>query len=115
MLVDNKYDNAVSSKLGVNNTMKFISVRDFRISSSSIWRRLPSEREMIVTNNGRPVALLTPLTDETLEDTVSAVRRAKAINAVKKMQEISFKLGNDKMTLEEINAVITDVRKENKV
>jgi antitoxin (DNA-binding transcriptional repressor) of toxin-antitoxin stability system len=63
-----------------------------------------------MTNNGRPIALLTPLSDETLEDTVSAVRRAKAINAVKKMQEISVALGNDKLTLEEINAIITDVR-----
>jgi antitoxin (DNA-binding transcriptional repressor) of toxin-antitoxin stability system len=69
--------------------MKFISVRDFRTSSAGIWKKLPVEREMVVTNNGRPIALLTPLSDETLEDTVSAVRKAKAINAVKKMQEIS--------------------------
>jgi antitoxin (DNA-binding transcriptional repressor) of toxin-antitoxin stability system len=94
--------------------VKFVSVRDFRTSSSSIWKRLPAEREMVVTNNGRPIALLTPLNDETLEETISAVRKAKAINAVKKMQEISVKLGHDKMSLEEINAVITDVRKKNK-
>jgi antitoxin (DNA-binding transcriptional repressor) of toxin-antitoxin stability system len=94
--------------------MKFISVRDFRTSSASIWKKLPGERELIVTNNGKPIALLTPLSDETLEDTVSAVRRAKAINAVKKMQEISVALGNDKMTLEEINAIISDVRKNKK-
>jgi antitoxin (DNA-binding transcriptional repressor) of toxin-antitoxin stability system len=94
--------------------MKFVSVRDFRTSSANIWKNLPAEREMIVTNNGRPIALLTPLSDETLEDTVSAVRRAKAINAVKKMQEISVSLGNDKMTLEEINAIISDVRKSKK-
>ncbi|MDR1277946.1 MAG: type II toxin-antitoxin system Phd/YefM family antitoxin [Treponema sp.] len=93
--------------------MKFIPVRDFRTSSSSIWKRLPTEREMVITNNGRPIALLTPLSDETLEDTISAVRRAKAINGVKKMQEISADLGNDKMTLEEINALITSVRKKN--
>jgi antitoxin (DNA-binding transcriptional repressor) of toxin-antitoxin stability system len=91
--------------------MKFVSVRDFRTSSASIWKKLHGEREMIVTNNGKPIALLTPLSDETLEDTVSAVRRAKAINAVKKMQEISVGLGNDKMTLEEINAIVSDVRK----
>jgi antitoxin (DNA-binding transcriptional repressor) of toxin-antitoxin stability system len=95
--------------------MKFISVRDFRTASAGIWKKLPVEREMIVTNNGKPIALLTPLTDETLEDTVSAVRRAKAINAVKKMQEISVSLGNDKMTLEEINAVISGVRKDKKL
>jgi len=48
-----------------------------------------------------------------LEDTVSAVRKANAINAVKKMQEISVDLGNDKLTLDEINAIIADTRKEN--
>ena len=93
--------------------MKFITVRDFRTSSSDIWKKLAFEREMIVTNNGKPIALLTPLTDKTLEDTVSAVRRATAINAVEKMQEISFGLGNDKLTLDEINSIITDTRRKN--
>jgi antitoxin (DNA-binding transcriptional repressor) of toxin-antitoxin stability system len=91
--------------------MKFVTVRDFRNSPSNIWKKLPTEREMIITNNGRPIALLTPLSDETLEDTVSAIRQAKAINAVRKMQEISVELGNDKMTLEKINAVISAARK----
>jgi antitoxin (DNA-binding transcriptional repressor) of toxin-antitoxin stability system len=94
--------------------MKFVTVRDFRNSPSSIWKRLPSEREFIITNNGKPIALLTPLNDETLEDTISAFRKAKAINAMKKMQEISVSLGNNKMTLEEINTIIKDVREKNK-
>ena len=94
--------------------MKFVTVRDFRTSPSSIWKKLPSERELIITNNGKPIALLTPLNDETMEDTVSAVRKAKAINAMRKMQEISVSLGNDKMTLEDINTIIKDVRRESK-
>ena len=93
--------------------MKFITVRDFRTSSSDIWKNLPSEREMIITNNGKPIALLTPLTDKTLEDTLLAVRRATGINAVKKMQEISFDLGNNNLTLDEVNAIITDTRTKN--
>ena len=94
--------------------MKFVTVRDFRSSPASIWKRLPAERELIITNNGKPIALLTPLSDETLEDTVSAVRKAKAINAVRKMQETSASLGNDKMTLEEINSKIRDSRGRNR-
>ena len=90
--------------------MKFVTVRDFRSSPSSIWKKLPSERELVITNNGKPIALLTPLSDETLEDTISAVRRAKAISAVRKMQEISVSLGNNKMTHEEINSIIKDTR-----
>jgi len=94
--------------------MKFVTVSDFRTSKSNIWRRLPTDRELIVTDNGKPIALLTPLSDETLEDTISAFRRAKAINAMKQMQEISVSLGNDKMTSDEINAVINEARGKNK-
>jgi antitoxin (DNA-binding transcriptional repressor) of toxin-antitoxin stability system len=94
--------------------MKFISVRDFRNSSASIWRQLPEEREMVITNNGKPIALLTPLSDKTLEDTLSAVRRARAINAVKLIQQQSVENGTDKMTLEAINYEIKMARKERK-
>jgi antitoxin (DNA-binding transcriptional repressor) of toxin-antitoxin stability system len=83
--------------------MKFVTVRDFRTSSANIWKTLPQEQEMVITNNGKPIALLTPLSDRNLEETLSAIRRAKAINAVKLIQQESIKNGTDKMTLEEIN------------
>ena len=80
----------------------------------TIWATLPQEQEMIITNNGKPVALLTPTNDETLEETPSAVRRAKAINALKLLQQHSLKNGTDKMTLEEINAEIKRAKKKQK-
>jgi len=83
--------------------MKFITVRDFRTSSANIWKSLPKEQEMVITNNGKPIALLTPLSDRNLEETLSAIRRAKAINAVKTIQQESIKNETDKMTLDEIN------------
>ena len=92
--------------------MKFITVRDFRTSSAAIWESLPQEQEMVITNNGKPVALLTPLSDRTLEETLSAVRKARAINAVKLIQQQSLKKGTNKMTLEEINNEISLSRKE---
>jgi len=94
--------------------MKFITVRDFRTSSVNIWKTLPEEQEMIVTNNGKPVALLTPLSDKTLENTLSAVRRARAINAVQLIQLQSVKNGTDKLTLDEINYEIKISRKKRK-
>ena len=47
------------------------------------------------------------------ERNLFAIRQAKAINAIRKMQEISVSLGNDQITLGEINAIIKDVRKKN--
>ena len=94
--------------------MKFVTVRDFRTSSASIWKTLPKEREMVITNNGKPIALLTPLSDRNLEETLSAIRRAKAINAVKMIQQESVKNGTNEMTLEDINGEIKIARKEQK-
>jgi antitoxin (DNA-binding transcriptional repressor) of toxin-antitoxin stability system len=94
--------------------MKFISVRDFRTSSASIWKKLPEEQEMVITNNGKPIALLTPLSDKTLENTLASIRQAKAINAVKLIQQESISRGKDKITMEEINEEIKKVRKETK-
>lgn len=94
--------------------MEFITVRDFRTGSANIWATLPQEQEMVITNNGKPVALLTPLSDKTLEETISAVRRAKAITAVKPLQQQSVRNGTDKMTLEEINAEIKNARQKRK-
>jgi antitoxin (DNA-binding transcriptional repressor) of toxin-antitoxin stability system len=94
--------------------MKFVSLRDFRTSSANIWQTLPVGQEMVITNNGKPIALLTPLNDRTLEDTLSAVRRAKAINAVKLIQQQSIKNGLDKIILEEINSEIKIFRKNRK-
>jgi antitoxin (DNA-binding transcriptional repressor) of toxin-antitoxin stability system len=91
--------------------MKFISVRDLRTSPKQIWKSLPDEKEMVVTNNGRPIALLTPISDETLEDTVRALRRVRAMNAVQDMQLSSIRKGKDELSEEEIEAEIVQTRK----
>ena len=90
--------------------MKFVTVRDFRTSSAKIWKTLPKEQEMIITNNGKPIALLTPLSDWNLEETLSAVRRAKTINAVKMIQQESIRNETNKMTLDDINDEIKTTR-----
>ena len=82
--------------------MRFVTVRDFRTSPGKIWKLLPVEQEMVITNNGKPIALLTPLSDENLENTVKAVRTARAINSVKRKQEISIRNKNNLLCEEEI-------------
>lgn len=92
--------------------MKFITVRDLRTSPAQIWKQLPEEQEMIITNNGKPIALLTPVSDTNLEETVSSVRKARAINAVKQMQQFSLKKGTSAMNMESVNNEIRQARKQ---
>ena len=91
--------------------MKFITVRDLRTSPAKIWKDLPDEKEMVITNNGRPIALLTPLSDENLEDSLKAIRQARAINAVKILQIKSIKNGSNRITEEDIEKEIIEARK----
>jgi len=91
--------------------VKFITVREFRTTPAQIWKDLPQEQEMIITNNGKPIALLTPLGESDMEGTLTAVRRARAINAVEKMQSASLKNNLSEMTVEEIDKEIKEARK----
>ena len=92
--------------------MKFITVRDIRTSPAEVWKQLPVEQEMVVTNNGKPIALLTPLSAETLEETLSAVRRARAANAVHQLRKIARENELDRLSEAEIQAEIDAVRSE---
>ena len=94
--------------------MKFVTVRDFRTKPAKIWKDLPVEQEMVITNNGKPIALLTPLSDDNLEDTLKSVRRARAINAAKNMQQISIANQNIKLDDTDINDIISETRKQSK-
>jgi antitoxin (DNA-binding transcriptional repressor) of toxin-antitoxin stability system len=92
--------------------MRFLSVRDLRSKSAQVWKDLPEEREMVVTSNGRPVAILAAITESTLEESLSAFRQARAVEAVVSLQRKSARQGTDKISMEEINVEIKAVRKK---
>jgi antitoxin (DNA-binding transcriptional repressor) of toxin-antitoxin stability system len=90
--------------------MKFLSVRDLKTKSSQIWQELPDQKEMVITSNGRPIAILSSTNENNLEQVLSAFRHARATNAVASIQYDSVRKGTDKLTLDEIDAEIKDVR-----
>lgn len=92
--------------------MKFISVRDLRSTPAQIWKELAQQQEMVLTSNGKPIALLTPISDSNLEETLQAMRKARASQAVQQMQTISRDQGNDRLTDKEINMEIAAARKD---
>jgi antitoxin (DNA-binding transcriptional repressor) of toxin-antitoxin stability system len=94
--------------------MKFISVRDLRGKSAEVWKDLPAEREVIVTSNGRPIAILSAVNESNLEESLSAIRQARAAEAVMSLQRRSLERGTDGITKEEIDAEIKAVRRKRK-
>ncbi len=92
--------------------MKFISVRDLRGKSAEVWKNLPGEREMVVTSNGRPIDILAAVSESNLEESISAFRQARAVEAVASLQRRSLEQGSDRITTKEIEAEIQEVRKK---
>ena len=90
--------------------MKFVTVRDLRGRSAEVWRELAVEHEMVVTSNGKPIAILTSTSEETFEQSLREVRRARAMQAVSTLQQRSVAAQRDKTSDEEIDAEIAKVR-----
>lgn len=90
--------------------MKFLSIRDLKTKSSQIWKELPDQKDMVLTSNGRPIAILSSINENNLEQVLSAFRRARATNAVSSIQYDSVRKGTDKITLKEIVDEIKAVR-----
>ena len=91
--------------------MRFVSVRDLRGKSAQIWKRLSQLKEMVITSNGKPIAIISATSEETLEESLSAIRTARAMAGVEAMQVRSVETGKDRISLEEINAEIQSERK----
>lgn len=94
--------------------MKFISVRDFRIRPGDIWKNLKIYKDIIITSNGKPIAILNPIDNNDLENSITALRRARALLALEEIQKESVSKGLDKLTEEEISAEIKVARSERK-
>ena len=92
--------------------MNFVTVRELRGKSAAVWDALASKGDLVVTSNGKPIAILSSTTAETLETSLTALRLARAQLAVAEMQARARESGADRMTLEEINAEIAKVRSQ---
>lgn len=88
--------------------MNFYTVRDLMSTPKSIWENLSADGEAVITNNGRPMALLLDIADGDFEETLKAVRQAKAAIAFNSMRGKAADKGY--MSDEEIEAEITAAR-----
>ena len=94
--------------------MKFLSVRDLKTKSSQVWKELSDQKEMVITSNGKPIAVISSITENNLEQVLSAFRQARAMQAVTSIQYESVRKGTDNITMDEIDYEIKSVRSKRK-
>ena len=88
--------------------MNFYSVRDLRTDSKSMWADLNRGDEVVLTNNGRPSALMIDIPEGSFDEIVQAVRQAKAMIALNSMRRKAAREGF--MSDEDIEALIDEAR-----
>jgi len=93
--------------------MKFVSVRELRLKPGEVWKAAKAEKDLIITANGRPVAILTGVTEDTFEQELAVIQRARAMLAFDRMHKRSVQKGKHKLSEKEIQTEIDAVRKGN--
>jgi len=88
--------------------MDFLSVREFRTSSRNIWNKLSQDGKMVITNNGKPRALLLDISNDDLEETLFTLKQVKAMRLFNQMRSEAESRGF--LTEEEIEDEIKKTR-----
>ena len=90
--------------------MRFLSVRELRNEPGKVWRELEQE-DLVVTANGRPVGILVSVKEGDLEQTLLALRRARAAVAVSRMRRRAAERRTERLSAAEIDREIRAVRR----
>ncbi len=92
--------------------MRFVTAKELRVQSSAIWRDLAKDGQVVVTLNGRPVAVVTPTDERSLGQTLCDMARTKAMRAMRELQETSVRAGRSKMSQVAIDREIAAARRD---
>jgi antitoxin (DNA-binding transcriptional repressor) of toxin-antitoxin stability system len=93
--------------------MKFLSTRDLRNRPGYV-RDLAQKDDLVLTANGKPIAILVGVDEDEFEEAARAIRRAKAQLALSRMRRQAATRGTDRLSSAEIDAEIRAARAKRK-
>ena len=91
--------------------MKYMSIRDLRGNTAAVRKSLARDGEIVVTANGKPIAVLAPVSPGSVEETVFAIRRARFTRALEEAHASAKESGLSAMSAAEVEAVVREARK----
>ncbi len=91
--------------------MKFVSIQDLK-RPRLLKERLKAERELLLTSDGRPVAVLVNVdASEDPETILQSIRDSRSRLALSRVREAAARSGADRLSLSEISREIAATRK----
>ena len=92
--------------------MDYIAVNELK-RPRVVRERLAASEEMLLTSNGRPMAVLMYVDDEDdPEDVLTAVRDARSRISLRRIRERARRNGAEKLSASEIDSEIAAARRE---
>jgi antitoxin (DNA-binding transcriptional repressor) of toxin-antitoxin stability system len=91
--------------------MRTITIRDLRTRPRQARQVLDQGEKALLTANGKPVALMVPVSAETLDATIAALRRAEAELALAAIRRLAHGSGSDRLSLRQIDDLVASTRK----
>ena len=66
--------------------MEFLNVRELTSSPKEVWKKLASDGEIVITNNGKPTAIMLAVPDGGFEEVLNMIRQVKAMRLLNLMR-----------------------------
>ncbi|HCC38017.1 MAG TPA: hypothetical protein DEQ14_10615 [Treponema sp.] len=94
--------------------MEFMTIRELSKSPRETLTRLSKDGKAVLTNNGKPQALMVKIDGQNFEETLSLFQKLEFMQNLASMRLSSTRNGNAGMSLDEINLEIAAARKKRK-
>lgn len=88
--------------------MSYLTVKDLK-QTRNLWRQLENERELIITRDGKPCAILVGVNADSCQDSLAEIRRSLFSSAVARIRR---KAEGRTIPSDEIDASIAESRRE---
>lgn len=93
--------------------MKFLSTRELR-NRPGFVRELAQKEDLVLTANGKPIAMLLGIEEGELEETAQVIRQARAQRALSRMRRQAARRALENMPASAIEGEIRAVRSKRK-
>lgn len=94
--------------------MDFVTVRDLRINTGDVWKKLEGRRDLVVTSNGRPIAVMTSVQGDDVELVLDTMRQTRARMALQSLRVAAKQNCVDALSIQEIESEMRAVRRKRK-
>jgi PHD/YefM family antitoxin component YafN of YafNO toxin-antitoxin module len=91
--------------------MKTYTITELKKNTAEVLDQMGKDSFTLIIQNGKPKTIMLDVEDQDLERWLMEIRYMRARWAVDAMRVRSQELGNDRLTMEEIDEIIARVRK----